>query len=110
MRPSFHVLSPGLPSFLRLAATMLAVVGFSAIAPGHAGAQEKTRLPPTAATCKQLAEWLSRYDTEKGAQHLSGRRFRADVGSALCTAGDYARGVAMLEKEVRDAGYPFPSP
>lgn len=114
MRPSSHapthVPLQGRPSFLRLAATLLVVAGFSGIASSHAEAQEKTRLPATAATCRQLAEWLRHYDTEKGSQHLSGRRFRADVGSALCSAGDYARGVAMLEKEVRDAGYPLPSP
>lgn len=69
-------------------------------------AEDKTTLPATAA-CDRLRGWLQRYDFEKGSQHLSGRRFRSDVAMALCTAGRYEEGITILEKEARDAGYPF---
>ncbi|SJZ55666.1 hypothetical protein SAMN02745126_01609 [Enhydrobacter aerosaccus] len=93
------------------AASALAAVGVGfllAVVPAFG--QPKTILPATAATCDQLRGWLVRYDSEKGSQHLSGRRFRADVALALCASGRYAEGVAILETEARNAGYTFPTP
>jgi hypothetical protein len=66
-------------------------------------AQDKAAPAATAARCSALARAIARSDLEKPGQHLSGRRVRTDVAVSLCAAGDYERGVAMLEQVAREA-------
>lgn len=96
-------MTPAAPFVAAVAALVLVAM------PRAASAQEQAVLPATAATCDQLRGWLGRYDFEKGSQHLSGRRLRSDVALALCAAGRYDEGVAILERIAREAGYSFPS-
>lgn len=78
------------------------VLSLGAMAP--AMAQDKMASAATAARCDKLRSALGQYDFEKGSQHLSGRRLRADVALALCAKGDYEQGVAILEQVAREAG------
>jgi len=72
----------------------------ASLAAWPAAAQDKK------AQCASLAGWLTRYDFDKGSQHVSGRKMRADVASSLCSQGRYDEGLAMLEQVTREAGYP----
>ena len=59
--------------------------------------------------CQKLHAVLTRYQLESLPHHNSGARFRADLAEALCESGDYDRGIAGLETEMRRARLPLPS-
>ena len=86
------------PAILAVALTVVSLAG-AALAKDDAKLER----------CRKLYNLISRYQIESVPQHNSGARFRADVSEALCESGDYDRGIAELETEVRRARLPMPA-
>jgi hypothetical protein len=88
-------------------AMISAIVGLAiaiALPTGMASAKDAAK----AERCHQLYDLMVQYKIESVPHHNSGARFRAEVAESLCAAGDYDRGIADLETEVRRAGIPLP--
>jgi hypothetical protein len=85
---------------------IVAVALMGVASAGAASAQGNAKLE----RCRKLHGLIERYQVESIPQHNSGPRVRSNVSEALCESGDYDRGIAGLETELRRAGIPIPPP
>ena len=65
---------------------------------------------PPSTRCASLYAYVWRYEINPVIFNNTGRRLRADVAAALCEEHDYARGISILESEVRGSLLPPATP